>query len=275
MPKTAEIYYCENCDFRCSKRSGWNAHVLTRKHVHRTALNQKTATGKTYVCMNCNKAYQAKNSLWYHKQRCNTILTTTPTNEVEQPDSIHDVDIEQEKEQEQDKDSTPRPAEGPANDSITTTAVLELIKHSKEMQNFMIEQQKEIHNLHTTIVEIAKKQGYVTTLLGRKCFVKDINHKNYTLRSFAERTAINARIQGTSADIMRKAMVLVDKFLRNNSDYDANIALQIHDELLVEVKENQAEELARILQVIMEQVFSFPIVLEVNYSIADNWHEAH
>jgi DNA polymerase-1 len=147
-----------------------------------------------------------------------------------------------------------------------------------EAKNYIdsyFKQYPEIKEYMEKTLEIARKQGYVTTLLGRKCFVKDINHKNYTLRSFAERTAINARIQGTSADIMRKAMVLVDKFLRNNSDYDANIALQIHDELLVEVKETQAAELARTLQVIMEQVFSFPIVLEVNYSIADNWHEAH
>jgi hypothetical protein len=74
MPKNAEIFKCEKCDFTCLKRSNWNTHILTLKHKNRTILNDlepKNAENK-YTCQNCNKTYKARNSLWYHEQKCNT-----------------------------------------------------------------------------------------------------------------------------------------------------------------------------------------------------------
>ena len=87
-PKNAEIYECKNCDFKCCKESDWNRHILTPKHKNRTKLNDfvpKNAENN-YTCQNCNKTYKARNSLWYHKQKCvkseNIIVTDSSANEV-------------------------------------------------------------------------------------------------------------------------------------------------------------------------------------------------
>jgi hypothetical protein len=72
MPKNAEIFECEKCDFKCCKRSNWDSHILTSKHKNRTILNDfipKNAEN-IFTCQNCNKTYKARNSLWYHKQKC-------------------------------------------------------------------------------------------------------------------------------------------------------------------------------------------------------------
>jgi hypothetical protein len=86
--KNAENYECKNCDFKCCKDSDWNRHILTSKHKNRTKLNDfgpKNAEN-TYTCQNCNKIYKARNSLWYHKQKCvkseNITITDSSSNEV-------------------------------------------------------------------------------------------------------------------------------------------------------------------------------------------------
>ena len=113
---------------------------------------------------------------------------------------------------------------------------------------------------------LARSQGYVTTLLGRRRYLPDINNRNFNLRSFAERTAINTPIQGTAADIMKLAMLRVDAALRK-SGLSSRVLLQVHDELVLEVKEAEREATAALLQTEMQNAFKLdvPLLAEVNY----------
>ena len=113
---------------------------------------------------------------------------------------------------------------------------------------------------------LARSKGYVATLLGRRRYLPDINNRNFNLRSFAERTAINTPIQGTAADIMKLAMLRVDTALRN-SGLSSRVLLQVHDELVLEVKEAEREATAALVQTEMQNAFKLDVALlaEVNY----------
>ncbi len=116
------------------------------------------------------------------------------------------------------------------------------------------------------IKALARSQGYVTTLLGRRRYLPDINNRNFNLRSFAERTAINTPIQGTAADIMKLAMLRVDAALRK-SGLSSRVLLQVHDELVLEVKEAEREAASALVQTEMQNAFRLdvPLLAEVNY----------
>ena len=120
---------------------------------------------------------------------------------------------------------------------------------------------------------LAREQGFVSTLLGRRRYLLDINNRNFNLRSFAERTAINTPIQGTAADIMKLAMLRVDKALQN-SGLASRVLLQVHDELVLEVKEAEREATAALVQQEMQNAFTLdvPLLAEVNYG--KNWAAA-
>ena len=113
---------------------------------------------------------------------------------------------------------------------------------------------------------LARSQGYVSTLLGRRRYLPDINNRNFNLRSFAERTAINTPIQGTAADIMKLAMLKVDAALAK-SGLTSRVLLQVHDELVLEVKEAEREAAAVLVQSEMQNAFKLdvPLLAEVNY----------
>lgn len=123
------------------------------------------------------------------------------------------------------------------------------------------------------MIALARKQGYVATLLGRRRYLPDINHRNFNLRSFAERTAINTPIQGTAADVMKLAMLKVDNALRA-SGFTSHVLLQVHDELVLEVKEAEREATATLVQKEMQNAFqlSVPLLADVNYG--KNWASA-
>jgi len=122
-------------------------------------------------------------------------------------------------------------------------------------------------------VEFCKNNGYVTTMLRRRRMVPEINAQVYQTREFGKRVAMNTPIQGSAADIIKIAMIAVDKYIQE-SPYDIALTCQIHDELLIEVEENHADEVAKEIQKIMENVVNDQISLEVNYSIGKNWLEA-
>ncbi len=113
---------------------------------------------------------------------------------------------------------------------------------------------------------LARSQGYVETLMGRRRYLPDINNRNFNLRSFAERTAINTPIQGTAADIMKLAMLRVDAALEK-SGLVSRVLLQVHDELVLEVKEEEREATAALVQTEMQNAFTLdvPLLAEVNY----------
>ncbi len=117
----------------------------------------------------------------------------------------------------------------------------------------------------------AKNLGYTQTYFNRRRYFENINSPNKKLAEFEKRAAVNAKIQGTAADIIKIAMVKLDKALEN---FDAKMILQIHDELLIECKDNQIDKIKLIVKEIMEQCVNFEVPLKVNIGIGKNWHEA-
>ena len=124
-----------------------------------------------------------------------------------------------------------------------------------------------------TRVEAAEK-GYVETLKGRRLYLPEINSRNGMRRQAAERTAINAPMQGTAADIIKLAMLEVDAWLVDAS-VDARIIMQVHDELVLEVSENQLDAVCEGLKTRMESAMSIDVPLLVEVGIGDNWEMAH
>ena len=122
--------------------------------------------------------------------------------------------------------------------------------------------------------EQAKEQGYVETLYGRRLYLPDIRSSNVQRRQHAERTAINAPMQGTAADIIKRAMIRVHEWLPA-SGYDAKLLMQVHDELILEVREDQAETFAVELKTQMQCAATLDVPLIVDVGIGDNWEQAH
>ena len=113
---------------------------------------------------------------------------------------------------------------------------------------------------------------FVATLLGRRRYIPEINNKNQGLRQFAERQAVNTPIQGTAADLIKMAMIQVDALLKSHP-HAGTMILQIHDELVFETPEEEAEKLSIKIKSIMEGVFTLNVPLVVDISIGKNWGE--
>ena len=125
----------------------------------------------------------------------------------------------------------------------------------------------------------AKKNGYVLTLFGRKCHYPDIVNSNPSIRAFNERAAINARLQGSAADIIRRAMIRDRAGARARRSSTAQMLLQVHDELIFEVPEGEVAKTLPIVKRVMEDApmpaVSLHVPLSVDARAADNWEEAH
>ncbi|WP_462380350.1 DNA polymerase I [Pseudomonas sp. Marseille-QA0892] len=120
----------------------------------------------------------------------------------------------------------------------------------------------------------AAEQGFVETIFGRRLYLPEINSRNGAMRKAAERTAINAPMQGTAADIIKRAMVKVDDWL-TTSALDARIILQVHDELVLEVREDQVETVKAQLCPLMSDAAELDVPLLVEAGVGGNWDEAH
>ena len=120
----------------------------------------------------------------------------------------------------------------------------------------------------------AKQHGYVETLLGRKLYLPEINSKQAQRRSYAERTAINAPVQGTAADIIKIAMIEIDKWLTEKKSMTKMI-MQVHDELVFEISENDIDSEIEDIVNLMQNCITLDLPLEVNFGIEDNWGNAH
>ena len=123
-------------------------------------------------------------------------------------------------------------------------------------------------------VAFAREHSFVKTLFGRRRPLPEIHASNFMRRSFSERVAMNAPIQGTAADIIKKAMVIVDQKL-SEKNCQSRIVLQIHDELLLEVVKEELATVKDILVSAMEHVVSLPVPLIVEATVGNNWDEAH
>jgi DNA polymerase-1 len=120
----------------------------------------------------------------------------------------------------------------------------------------------------------AREQGYVTTVFGRRLYLPDINARNTQLRQYAERSAINAPMQGTAADIIKRAMIGVDDWLSRESR-STRLIMQVHDELVFEVPEHELEAARPSIIRIMESAATLAVPLRVDSGIGRNWDEAH
>ena len=127
-------------------------------------------------------------------------------------------------------------------------------------------------------INFAKTNNYVETVFGRKCNIKGINDKNFAIRGFAERQSINAPLQGTAADIIKLSMIEIHKKILQN-ELNAKMLLQVHDELIFEIKSNKVKESIIIIKKIMEenhlQYKDFVVPLIIDYGIGDTWGESH
>ena len=122
-------------------------------------------------------------------------------------------------------------------------------------------------------VENAKKNGYVTTMFGRRRPVPELSSSNFMQRSFGERVAMNSPIQGTAADIIKIAMIRVWKRLKEEN-LSSKLILQIHDELLIETKAEEKDQVAAILEEEMKGAADLSVKLEIDLHTGNNWYEA-
>src|SRR5690606_19939620 len=122
-------------------------------------------------------------------------------------------------------------------------------------------------------IQTAREQGYVETILGRRRYLKDINSRNAVVRGHAERNAVNAPIQGSAADIIKIAMINLQKDLKEN--YKTKMLLQVHDELVFDVPKSELETIKPIIKETMENAVKLNVPLEVEIGVGDNWLEAH
>ena len=130
-----------------------------------------------------------------------------------------------------------------------------------------------VHKYMTGIVELAKKQGYVETLFHRRRYLPEINSKNYNLRSFAERTAMNSPIQGSAADIIKIAMIRMQKMLREKG-LKAKMLLQVHDELIFEAPKEEIPVLKELVPKVMDSAVDLAVPLKVESASGDTWFDA-
>ena len=130
-----------------------------------------------------------------------------------------------------------------------------------------------VHAYMTKVVERAKADGYVSTLMCRRRWLPELKSSNFNLRSFGERVALNMPIQGTAADLIKKAMLRVDGRLRREG-LEARLVLQVHDELIVECPEGEAEQVQRLLAEEMEHVAELAVPLTAEAHAGKSWAEA-
>ena len=121
-------------------------------------------------------------------------------------------------------------------------------------------------------IEQAKKDGYVETLFHRRRYIPELKSKNYMVRQFGNRAAMNTPIQGTAADIMKIAMIKVYKALEE-SNLKAKIVLQVHDEMMIEAPEDEIEKVKEILTNSMQSAANLKVPLIAEVSIAKNWYD--
>ena len=151
---------------------------------------------------------------------------------------------------------------------------------AEEFLNSYFKKFPEIKDYMKTTVNFCRKSGYVSNIFGRKTHLTGINDKNFNVRNFQERAAINAPIQGSASEIMRLAMIRINKEISNNKNNSLKMLLQIHDELIFEESSKETKKSTKLIKNLMLSVkdselhsFSIPLLVDVN--IGENWGELH
>jgi DNA polymerase-1 len=146
-------------------------------------------------------------------------------------------------------------------------------KKAKEYIDRYFETYSEVKNYMTANVDTAKQNGYVETLLGRRRVINELKSSNFNVRGFGERAAMNMPLQGSSADIIKIAMIHVAEKLKKGG-YKARLVLQVHDELIIDCPKNESDEVAQILKREMENAVSLQVPLTVEVGVGENWYES-
>lgn len=146
-------------------------------------------------------------------------------------------------------------------------------KEAKQYMDAYFERYPKVKKYMEDIVVMAKKDGYVTTLLNRRRYIPEVNASNMIVRSSGERLAMNAPIQGTAADIIKLAMVNVQKELYKRN-MKSTLILQVHDELILNVYNDELEEVKDLVKKEMEEVLELSVRLEVDINVGETWYEA-
>ncbi|MEC8256929.1 MAG: DNA polymerase A family protein, partial [Bacteroidota bacterium] len=145
-------------------------------------------------------------------------------------------------------------------------------KESKALIDAYYETYPQLKSYIRNQVDFARENGYVETILGRRRYLKDIYSQNSIVRSAAERNAVNAPIQGSAADIIKIAMLRIHEKLK---DYDSQMLLQVHDELVFDAKKSELYALTNMIKTEMEQAYKLQVPLVVDVGTGTNWLEAH
>ncbi len=151
---------------------------------------------------------------------------------------------------------------------------------AEEFLNSYFKKFPEIKDYMKTTVNFCRKSGYVSNIFGRKTHLTGINDKNFNVRNFQERAAINAPIQGSASEIMRLAMIRINKEISNNKNNSLKMLLQIHDELIFEESSKETKKSIKLIKDLMlsvkdSELHSFSIPLLVDMNIGENWGELH
>ncbi|MFH1123740.1 MAG: DNA polymerase I, partial [Pseudomonadota bacterium] len=148
------------------------------------------------------------------------------------------------------------------------------LKSAKDYISAYYERYQGVARYREETIASAREKGYVTTLFNRRRYLPDINHKNRMIRAEAERMAINTPIQGTAADLIKKAMIHIHGRLKREN-LRTKMILQVHDELVFEVPEGEIDHLLALVKGEMEGVYRLEVPLKVDVKVGDNWDEAH
>ena len=145
---------------------------------------------------------------------------------------------------------------------------------SKELIDTYYKTYPKLRNYMSEQVDFARENGYVSTVLGRRRYLKDINSSNAVVRGAAERNAVNAPIQGSAADIIKIAMIKIHHKLKDKG-LRTKMLLQVHDELVFDVYKSELEEVQELIKSEMEHAFKLDVPLDVEVGLGDNWLDAH
>ncbi|HIF9228713.1 DNA polymerase I [Photobacterium damselae] len=146
---------------------------------------------------------------------------------------------------------------------------------AQEYMNTYFERYPGVLEYMETTRTVASEQGYVETLFGRRLYLPDIKSRNGLRRKAAERAAINAPMQGTAADIIKRAMVLVDEWIGQQESGRVRLLMQVHDELVFEVQESEIESVAQEIKALMESAAQLDVPLIADIGYGENWDQAH
>ena len=144
-------------------------------------------------------------------------------------------------------------------------------KKAQEYINRYFETYSDVKEYMNQNVENAKKDGYICTLLGRRRIINELKSANFNVRSFGERAAMNMPLQGSSADIIKIAMIHVYEKLKAGN-FKAKLVLQVHDELVIDCPKDEAVAVAKILKAEMENAVSLQVPLTVDVGVGENWY---